>query len=90
MRLALSSHDRWALDGSPDSTSSAWPKPEKRILAAQGCSEVPLQPIEGCDHPSEGQDLVTEGKRSGSHAMIHPVTSFDKDKREELGYILPL
>lgn len=39
---------------------------------------MPLQPIEGCDHPSEGQDLVTEGKMSGSHAMLHRVTSFEK------------
>lgn len=48
-----------------------------------------LWPIGGCDLPSEGQDLNTEEKMSGPHAMFHPVTSFDKDKREELGYILP-
>lgn len=48
-----------------------------------------LWPIGGCDLPSEGQGLITEEKMSGPHAMLHPVTSFDKDKREELGYILP-
>ena len=51
---------------------------------------MPLWPIGGCGLSSEGQDLVTEGKMSVSHAMLHSVTSFDKDKREELGYILLL